>query len=87
MGADEPLYAGMPVVISSGCCETAVFADRSASPARVRCTECLRECEPVRYQVTEDLSACCKAPVTVEGRTTRYWKCSGCGQACDLTAS
>jgi hypothetical protein len=33
---------------------------------------------------TEELSSCCGARVTVEGRTTRYWKCSGCGQACDL---
>lgn len=29
------------------------------------------------------VSLCCSAPVTAEGRTTRYWVCSGCGQACD----
>jgi hypothetical protein len=29
------------------------------------------------------LSLCCTAPVTVEGRTTRYYVCTGCGQACD----
>lgn len=87
MEADEPLYAGIKICIASDCCEAAVFADRSASPARTRCTECMRECEPVRYEVTEDLSACCRAPVTVEGRTTHYWKCTGCGQACDTAAS
>lgn len=30
-----------------------------------------------------EVSACCAAPVAVEGRTTRYWVCTGCGQACD----
>lgn len=57
MGAEEPLYAGTKVCFLSGCCEAPVLVDRSASPARVRCTECLRECEPVRYEVTEDLPA------------------------------
>jgi hypothetical protein len=37
-----------------------------------------------RFIACPELSSCCGARVTVEGRTTRYWKCSGCGQACDL---
>jgi hypothetical protein len=32
-------------------------------------------------------SACCGAPVSVQGRTTRYYVCSGCGRACDVKAS
>lgn len=33
--------------------------------------------------MSEPVSDCCSAPVTMEGRTTRYHVCSGCGQACD----
>ena len=29
------------------------------------------------------VSDCCEAPVVVEGRTTRYHVCTGCGKACD----
>ena len=29
------------------------------------------------------ISPCCRAPVNVEGRTTRYYECSACGAACD----
>lgn len=85
MEADEPLYAGMNICIASECCEAVVFVDRMTASSS-RCSKCGHECEPVRYAVTEDLSACCKVPVTVD-RTTCYWKCSGCGQACDLPAS
>lgn len=37
--------------------------------------------------MTEQLSACCKAPVRVmgdENETTRYYACSCCQYACDL---
>lgn len=34
-----------------------------------------------------EVSACRAAPVTVEGRTTRYWVCTGCGEACDAVAA
>lgn len=29
------------------------------------------------------VSDCCRAPVTAEGRTTRFWRCTACGQPCD----
>lgn len=32
------------------------------------------------------VSSCCNAPVTTGGRTTLYYVCTGCGQACDATA-
>jgi hypothetical protein len=28
-------------------------------------------------------SKCCDAPVAVEGVGTQFWRCTGCGQACD----
>lgn len=34
---------------------------------------------------THELSACCGKPVTVAGRTTRYYVCNWCGSPCDLT--
>lgn len=32
-------------------------------------------------------SACCNSPVTIEGRTTMFYRCSKCGQPCDVSAS
>lgn len=29
------------------------------------------------------VSSCCKEPVKVEGRTTLYYVCTKCGEACD----
>jgi hypothetical protein len=40
--------------------------------------------------VPEDVSgvsSCCSAPLTVEGRTTQFYACTGCGQACDAVAA
>ena len=37
--------------------------------------------------VSEPVSSCCSAPVTVAGRTTRYHVCTGCGKACDAARS
>ena len=34
----------------------------------------------------ENVSDCCSAPVTVEGRTTRYHVCMWCEKACDAAS-
>lgn len=41
---------------------------------------------PVMAAQTEtvsEVSSCRAAPVTAEGRTTQFYVCAGCGQACD----
>lgn len=32
----------------------------------------------------EKLSRCCANPVKVSGKTTKHYRCAGCGEACDL---
>jgi len=34
--------------------------------------------------MSELLSDCCNYPVTVEGRTTKYYVCDRCGKPCDI---
>lgn len=85
MAAGEPLHAGIAIRIASDCCEATVFVDRAVNGER--CSRCDRLCTPVRYQVVEELSSCCGAGVTVAGRTTHYWVCTGCALPCDVAAS
>ncbi len=32
----------------------------------------------------ELISNCCKATVSVEGKTTHYYTCNACGKPCDI---